>query len=210
MKKAFNLLDKLLITPGPGKGLMTGISGSRILRLTKQHLPTPRLRETRSCCSSKFRDDEFLFNIYNILSVIPGSIFLQNLLLNRKIRDPGSRKQFEQENLFTRTGSRILRLTYPVLCIGILGLSGCTQYAETFDCGAGIGVGCRSLNDVNRMVEAGHLPRGDDGEADFISIKDSISHHKSTKQRVWMTGHRDAQGHYHEPSYIQMRLRHDR
>lgn len=36
--------------------------------------------------------------------------------------------------------------------------NGCTPYAESFDCPPGRGVGCKSLNAVNHMVEEGKLP----------------------------------------------------
>ena len=37
-------------------------------------------------------------------------------------------------------------------------VNGCTPYAESFDCPPGRGVGCKSLNIVNHMVEEGQLP----------------------------------------------------
>ncbi|MBP6952068.1 MAG: TraV family lipoprotein [Alphaproteobacteria bacterium] len=36
--------------------------------------------------------------------------------------------------------------------------NGCTPYSESFDCPPGRGVGCKSLNIVNHMVEEGQLP----------------------------------------------------
>lgn len=40
-------------------------------------------------------------------------------------------------------------------------VNGCTPYAESFDCPPGRGVGCKSLNTVNHMVEEGQLPLED-------------------------------------------------
>lgn len=40
-------------------------------------------------------------------------------------------------------------------------VNGCTPYAESFDCPPGRGVGCKSLNIVNHMVEEGQLPLED-------------------------------------------------
>ncbi len=37
-------------------------------------------------------------------------------------------------------------------------LCGCSNYAETFDCKPGTGVGCQPLSTVNQMVEDGELP----------------------------------------------------
>ena len=39
--------------------------------------------------------------------------------------------------------------------------NGCTPYSESFDCPPGRGVGCKSLNTVNHMVEEGQLPLED-------------------------------------------------
>lgn len=84
--------------------------------------------------------------------------------------------------------------------IGISLLTGCSTYSETFDCGAGPGVGCKSLTYVNRMVEHGKLPQDEDGLDDFESVKPT-----STRgTRMWVAGHKDNQGHYHEESYIRL------
>ena len=37
-------------------------------------------------------------------------------------------------------------------------LNGCMTYSESFDCPPGRGVGCKSLSQVNDMVETGDLP----------------------------------------------------
>jgi conjugal transfer pilus assembly protein TraV len=39
-----------------------------------------------------------------------------------------------------------------------LTLSGCSTTSESFDCKAGRGVGCKSISEVNRMVDQGHYP----------------------------------------------------
>src|SRR3990167_499866 len=49
------------------------------------------------------------------------------------------------------------KLLGTILLSGSL-LSGCTPYAETFDCPASPGVGCRSLSEVNHIIEQGDLP----------------------------------------------------
>ena len=86
------------------------------------------------------------------------------------------------------------------LCL-VLSLSGCSTYSETFDCPPGLGVGCKSLSDVNQMVEDGTLP------VKVVSPKpvklDKSSSPKSSqvpdnqvtdkRLKVWM---RDPQGNY--------------
>ncbi|MBL8676728.1 MAG: TraV family lipoprotein [Alphaproteobacteria bacterium] len=49
--------------------------------------------------------------------------------------------------------------TKPIALLITLTLAnGCTPYSESFDCPPGRGVGCKSLNVVNHMVEEGQLP----------------------------------------------------
>lgn len=47
---------------------------------------------------------------------------------------------------------------YSLLSITLGTISGCTPYSESFDCPPGHGVGCKSLNVINQMVEDGKLP----------------------------------------------------
>ena len=47
------------------------------------------------------------------------------------------------------------------LLITLVIANGCTPYSESFDCPPGRGVGCKSLNIVNHMVEEGQLPLED-------------------------------------------------
>ena len=52
--------------------------------------------------------------------------------------------------------------TKPIALLITLTLAnGCTPYSESFDCPPGRGVGCKSLNTVNHMVEEGQLPLED-------------------------------------------------
>ena len=64
-------------------------------------------------------------------------------------------------------------------------LCGCDNYAETFDCKPGIGVGCQSLSTVNQMVEEDKLPI-------------------HQLHQVWIAGYEDEEGNYHEPRYIEL------
>jgi|GEM_PF-898344 len=47
----------------------------------------------------------------------------------------------------------------PALCLSLIGLSlgGCGSTSETFDCKAGQGVGCKSISQVNQIVDEGFL-----------------------------------------------------
>ena len=92
-----------------------------------------------------------------------------------------------------------------LVLIGVLGLlSGCSNYAEKFDCGAGMGVGCKSLTYVNRMVEKGTLPLDEDGLSDV-----GVHHDHSTAPlplgfKMYVVGYRDEDGYYHDPSFIHL------
>lgn len=52
---------------------------------------------------------------------------------------------------------KLMPLSIP-LFVSLTLFSGCTPYSETFDCPSGVGVGCKSLSQVNQMVEDGKLP----------------------------------------------------
>lgn len=90
------------------------------------------------------------------------------------------------------------------LCL--ISLSGCSTYSETFDCSPGQGVGCKSLSQVNQMVEKGHLPlREEEETATMTPIPDrdlprdgpvTLTAEAVPTQRVWFAPRRDFQGQY--------------
>lgn len=90
-----------------------------------------------------------------------------------------------------------------ILCLllAIASLSGCASYSETFDCGAGPGVGCKSLTYVNDMVEKGRLPLNEGLEPTGFT---NLDVQKSQGFRVWMAAYVDENGHMHEPSYVRL------
>jgi|GEM_PF-5476050 hypothetical protein len=57
--------------------------------------------------------------------------------------------------------------------------SGCSTYAEKFDCEPGIGVSCQSLSTVNTMVERQELPI----RKDLGSSQDS---HQNDATEIWL------------------------
>jgi hypothetical protein len=89
----------------------------------------------------------------------------------------------------------------------LVNLSGCSTYSETFDCSPGTGVGCKSLNQVNKMVEKGHLPYREEEDISVVTtIPDrtlpprdgpvTLTAEAVPTQRVWFTPRRDSYGHY--------------
>ena len=111
-----------------------------------------------------------------------------------------------------------------------LSLSGCSTTSESFDCKAGHGVGCRSISEVNRMVDRGHL--GSLAESDVPLTKDRQSKlpfepaspstpvistgplpveypgnlvvHRMPEEylRVWVAPYQDRYGNFHEGSVV--------
>lgn len=104
------------------------------------------------------------------------------------------------------------------LMLGLVALSGCSSYSETFDCPAGQGIGCKSLSRVNQMVEKGDLPfkdPEDSGSSDVIRPR-LVKADKAVPlnlnadimeapkpNRIWFAGHKDAKGNYHEAHFVE-------
>lgn len=82
-------------------------------------------------------------------------------------------------------------------------LAGCTAYNETFDCEPGRGVGCKSLSQVNDMVNEGKLPLSIE-EKPLDPIKPKIS---QKHLHIWIAQHIDEEGILHENSFISVPLK---
>lgn len=95
-----------------------------------------------------------------------------------------------------------------ILGLCLISLSGCSNYSETFDCSPGPGVGCKSLSQVNQMVEKGHLPYREEEDTSMVAtIPDrpipregpvTLTAEAMPTQRVWFAPRRDSFGHYVE------------
>lgn len=97
-------------------------------------------------------------------------------------------------------------------------LGGCTNSQETFDCPAGSGVGCKSIVEVNEMINQGELtsetPGGDvnvrkgtrAGTRAFIATPPlkgaGVIRHPEIPLRVFMAGFEDEEGNFHEGGYV--------
>ncbi|HQS84691.1 MAG: hypothetical protein B7Y25_07145 [Alphaproteobacteria bacterium 16-39-46] len=82
-------------------------------------------------------------------------------------------------------------------------LSGCATYNETFDCEPGKGVGCKSLSQVNHMVNEGKLP---------LSSEENPSEPPAPpiaqkNLRVWFAEHTDEEGIFYEDSLVYVPLK---
>lgn len=111
------------------------------------------------------------------------------------------------------------------LILALVALSGCSSYSETFDCPAGLGVGCKSLSRVNQMVEKGILPHKDPEDsissdvirprlvktdqvtplhlnADILGAPVMYANAPKTN-RIWFAGYKDVHGNYHGPHFME-------
>jgi len=105
-------------------------------------------------------------------------------------------------------------------------LSGCSTTSEVFECEAGKGIGCKSISEVNKMVDTGKLAHND--EHDFLkavapvfekytpatetreaglneivlSDQTMVSRVQEAPLRVWIAPFQDEQGNLHEGSVI--------
>ena len=71
-----------------------------------------------------------------------------------------------------RLNSIILSIILPLCLTGCMGI-----YEGGFECPAGIGVGCKSISDVNQMVDQGDLP-----ERSLVEIAQSRCKHCGASQ----------------------------
>lgn len=88
-------------------------------------------------------------------------------------------------------------------------LIGCQVSKENFDCKYQKGVGCRSITEVNSMINDGKLAVKET-KMTAIPIKsevlnsDNIKVQRITEEhlRIWVAPHQDNQGHFHEATVI--------
>ncbi len=87
-------------------------------------------------------------------------------------------------------------------------LIGCQVSKENFDCKYAKGVGCRSITEVNSMINAGKLAAKETKMTvvtkSEVLNSDNIKVQRITEEhlRVWVAPHQDNQGHFHEATVI--------
>jgi conjugal transfer pilus assembly protein TraV len=104
-------------------------------------------------------------------------------------------------------------------------LSGCTSNNELFDCPAGKGMGCKSISEVNRMVDQGYFERSSDEEAGSLKAlapvamtsedisqtpPGGIERIPEQNLRLWIAPFQDEMGNFHEESAIHTVVRQGR
>ena len=109
------------------------------------------------------------------------------------------------------------------LISGVMILSACSVPKESFDCPAGKGVGCRSISQVNEMVNQNKLnpnkkdiaKASQDPLASTMPLSPEIlssdgmiiERIKEAHLRVWIAPYQDEQGQFHEGSIVHTVLR---
>lgn len=96
----------------------------------------------------------------------------------------------------------------------VLIVTGCTSMNSEFDCPNKPGVTCRSLDQVNSMIDKNMIGNDDAinksgtiKTCSACSYTNKISNHKQSyvdedKVRVWIASYQDVNGNYHEESII--------
>ena len=99
----------------------------------------------------------------------------------------------------------------------ILALTGCSIPKEQFDCKYGVGLGCKSITEVNQMVNDGALGGRHPNPKPQIAVSKNVTnliHEPMVVQRVteehlrvWLAPFQDEQGCFHEGEIIHTVLR---
>ncbi|MBY0281128.1 MAG: TraV family lipoprotein [Alphaproteobacteria bacterium] len=104
-------------------------------------------------------------------------------------------------------------------------LSACTSNNELFDCPAGKGMGCKSISEVNRMVDQGQFESSNDSETESLKAlapivmtpEDMVQTSMSGVERIpeqnlrlWIAPFQDEAGNFHEESAIHTVVRQGR
>ena len=119
---------------------------------------------------------------------------------------------------FKLNGQGLKALKFISIVVVLQGLSGCSKMSGTFDCPYGKGVGCRSITEVNQMVNDGKLSGLDSVEStqhkatvahkcdkqQEIALVDKTKVHRMKEEhlKVWVAPFEDEQGNFHEDSVI--------
>ena len=110
-------------------------------------------------------------------------------------------------------------------------LSGCSTTSEVFECEAGKGIGCKSISEVNKMVDNGKVANNEesdsletaapvfvqnklgsgtnpvDGNEIVLFDQITVSRVQEAPLRVWIAPFQDEQGNLHEGSVIHTVIR---
>lgn len=104
-----------------------------------------------------------------------------------------------------------------VICTHFSALTACSTMNSNFDCPLAAGVNCKSLDQVNRMVDSGQIR----GRNDITKISSTTCcnaefeafptgsfssgapiRYGETVQRIWIAPYEDTEGNYHQDNLI--------
>lgn len=112
--------------------------------------------------------------------------------------------------------------------IGSLALVSCSPYSRDFDCGPSKGVGCKSVSEVNELINTGEIEEFTDEECksckadDILNKKEvqikeypinqeaqingkgSVIRKPEKVLKVWVADFEDEDGHYEEESVVHL------
>lgn len=103
-----------------------------------------------------------------------------------------------------------MKKTIGYACMIPLLLSACSHTQDSFDCPEGKGLGCKSISDINQMM---------DKEVSFFSMKEMtqpvimVDSHQSVERlkeehlKVWIAPYQDDQGNLYDASTVHTVLR---
>jgi conjugal transfer pilus assembly protein TraV len=137
-------------------------------------------------------------------------------------------KPIEMEQISNQSVNKlsVIKTFLPFLSFLIL-LSGCSTTSEVFECEAGKGIGCKSISEVNKMVDQGQVRENSDeaqalktvapvfaqnklssgtnpvdGNEIVLSDQITVSRVQEAPLRVWIAPFQDEQGNLHEGSVV--------
>ena len=112
----------------------------------------------REQIGNQFVNKNYISNQYKIQN----GNKLTNFLFMRVLMFPKHQKARFNARFF----GCIVKTSLPFLSVLIL-LTGCSTTSEVFECEAGKGIGCKSISEVNKMVDTGKLANNE--EPDFLN-----------------------------------------
>lgn len=102
----------------------------------------------------------------------------------------------------TQMRKGILGILAPVFAAA---LAGCSTTSDSFDCKEGKGLGCKSIGDVNQMVNQGWGETAttiNDQPTIVLTGDQSVQRIREEHLRVWVAPYQDDQGNLHESSTV--------
>ncbi len=142
-------------------------------------------------------------------------------------------KPIEMEQISNQSVNKLSVIKDSLLFLSVLTLlSGCSTTSEVFECEAGKGIGCKSISEVNKMVDQGQVGGNSDdpqilktvapvfaqnnlssvtkpvdGNEIVLSDQTTVKRAQEDPLRVWIAPFQDEQGNLHEGSVVHTVIR---